>query len=233
MPSKINISNHRFGYWKVLKQGKTFNNAIYWLCRCDCGTKMEVRGRTLRRGESKSCGCRRNEMISKFKLADLEGRKFGSLVVVKRAANNIKTNKPNWLCKCDCGKKTIVASNALLNNATKSCGCKQYKKGKDSIFWKGGRQKNKDGYILVHGPDNDMANSHGYVFEHRLVMSRKIGRSLFKNETVHHINGNRSDNRIKNLELWVKPHPYGQRVADIVKFSVRFLKIYAPQKIAA
>lgn len=40
-----------------------------------------------------------------------------------------------------------------------------------------------------------------YVYEHRLVMERYIGRSLRRGEVVHHINENRSDNRVDNLVL--------------------------------
>lgn len=78
------------------------------------------------------------------------------------------------------------------------------------------------GYVRVADPSRKKR----YVFEHRLVMERYLGRALFPNENVHHKNGNRSDNRIDNLELWIKPQPCGQRLEDLVKWAHEILERY-------
>jgi len=67
--------------------------------------------------------------------------------------------------------------------------------------WKGGIRKSTGG-ILVLCPDHPFANCQGYVYQHRLVMEAHIGRTLLQSEVVHHINGNKFDNRIENLMLF-------------------------------
>ena len=65
----------------------------------------------------------------------------------------------------------------------------------------GHMKKRKDGYIMVYVPDHPLATKEGYVMEHILVMEKHIGRYITRDEVVHHINENRSDNRIENLRL--------------------------------
>ena len=57
-------------------------------------------------------------------------------------------------------------------------------------------------------------------------MERMLGRPLAADETVHHRNGVRSDNRPENLELWVSSHPNGSRVSDLVAFAKDILARY-------
>ena len=63
--------------------------------------------------------------------------------------------------------------------------------------------------------------------EHRWVMEQQIGRPLRPEETVHHINGVRNDNRVENLELWSSSHPSGQRVEDKVEWAKQILELYS------
>lgn len=41
-----------------------------------------------------------------------------------------------------------------------------------------------------------------WIFEHRLIMENKLGRCLNEEESIHHLNRNRKDNRIENLMLF-------------------------------
>jgi hypothetical protein len=80
--------------------------------------------------------------------------------------------------------------------------------------WKGGRSMHH-GYIYVwiaaDDPMSEMAHKSGYVAEHRLVMARKLGRPLRPTETVHHIDGDKANNKPSNLQLRQGRH--GKHVA--------------------
>jgi hypothetical protein len=103
--------------------------------------------------------------------------------------------------------------------------CIRCLRGEYTGNWKGGAFV-RNGYRHVLAPDEPGAAKNGYIAEHRLVMQRLLGRSLLPDETVHHKNGVRDDNRPENLELWVSSHPGGQRVEDLVTWAREVLERY-------
>lgn len=97
----------------------------------------------------------------------------------------------------------------------------------------------KNGYVfIVVMPDTPGAKRPNSgerrwsMLQHRFVMQEHIGRPLMRNEDVHHINGDRSDNRIENLEIWAMSHPRGQRTEDLIAWAKEILRRYDQPKLA-
>jgi hypothetical protein len=83
--------------------------------------------------------------------------------------------------------------------------------GENHPDWNGGRRIDKNGYVCVHLPIGHPLRYKDctWILEHRLIMSAYLGRRLESFESVHHINGIRSDNRIENLQLRTSRHGPG------------------------
>ena len=67
--------------------------------------------------------------------------------------------------------------------------------------WKGGKTHDyPGGYIKIRMPNHPHAIN-GYIYEHRLIMEKRLGRYLKSYELVHHEDGNPQNNNLSNLKL--------------------------------
>lgn len=168
------------------------------------------------------------------------GTRFGKWTVTKSPypSGTYANGHTRYLADvtCDCGTKKSVIAGTLRNGSSASCGCWKpdhfrsvgARRGSEHGAWKGGRQRRHSGYVLIRDPDHPNAWSNGYVPEHIKVMSEHLGRPMMPDETVHHKNGQRDDNRLGNLEVWSHSQPYGQRVEDKTAWAEEWLLTHEP-----
>lgn len=123
----IDLTGQKFGLLTVLQRVEnkvlpSGRSVPLWLCKCDCGKFVKVRGDVLRRSNDKrSCGCLKKKEASKRLTKDLTGQRFGKLIVISR--HGTKRGNATWLCHCDCGNDCVVNAHELIAHDTSSCGC--------------------------------------------------------------------------------------------------------------
>ena len=84
--------------------------------------------------------------------------------------------------------------------------------------WKGGRWLSRShGYIFVLAPGHPNARKTGYVREHVKVMADHLGRKIERHEIVHHINGDKLDNRLENLEVMTRAEHASHHHKGLIK----------------
>lgn len=124
------------------------------------------------------------------------------------------TPKYKWNKNRYCSRRCLWDSNierqrriALTNNPMKRAdvvakwkSTREFLSGADHPMWRGGVEINSYGYRVVYAPDHPKAHK-GKVLEHRLVVEKSLGRFLNSDEIVHHINGDKLDNRLENLVI--------------------------------
>lgn len=90
------------------------------------------------------------------------------------------------------------------------------RRGPEHPAWRGGRAIDQDGYVRLYLPDYEYRRKTPYVFEHVVVMERHLERRLAPDETVHHIDHDRQNNALDNLEVKLRgAHSSHHRKLDI------------------
>ena len=110
--------------------------------------------------------------------------------------------KSVWLSQCVISR--VIRNNWLTANTPIR------KKWKDSQWWKWWILQNEECYRLthydIHWWPKEMYNKMWYVHEHRIIMAHYLWRALLRSETIHHIDWDRSNNNINNLQLRIWQH---------------------------
>lgn len=114
---KLELVGQVFGRLTVIKQVDGDTQGTRWLCSCECGETTTVSGKMLMSGNTKACGCLRNEPQG----PDLTGKVFGRLTVISRGET--QENRAYWNCVCQCGNEFTAMAKSLRRGDTKSCGC--------------------------------------------------------------------------------------------------------------
>ena len=138
---KPDLLGQKFGRLVVIKKAesdKSYN--AQWECLCDCGNKVIVRAKYLKRSMKKSCGCIRGE---RHRLAKI-GQIFGKLTIVNIAEYE-KDGNARWVCLCQCGNQTVVRDIDLRRKNNESCGCEK-SKGRDLIHGHNRRKRRTSTY---------------------------------------------------------------------------------------
>lgn len=107
----------------ICQDGSNRHGNIFWKCLCDCGSNTRVTAAKFKNEHTKSCGCLDIELISKRRVKDISGQKFGRLSAIKRIGSDNHGNCL-WQCACDCGNDNyLTITRDLLSKKTRSCGC--------------------------------------------------------------------------------------------------------------
>lgn len=191
---------------------------------CECGNRLsdnrakrciECVKKNKKKYTCIDCGVPVQPQRKRCKDCDLKSRKD-----MISGSNNPRWNGGRPVC-VDCG------SEITNYDGTRCVSCHaKHIVGNKNPRWKGGTKITYHGYRQIHAPDHPNSDSHGYIMEHRLVMSKHIGRALRRGEVVHHVDGDRLNNSIENLKLHTSSTHHSIEHCQTSKFAEAMKILY-------
>lgn len=182
MGRRVDLTGQRFGAWTVVGDSgdRSSSCEVMWACVCDCGETRTVRGSTLTKGISTSCGCGR--------LRERVGEKYGMLTFINYTTQ-VGSNHSMWKCICQCGNVVVVDGRAVASGNTKSCGCLRSRRGVENHRYNPNmtdEERLKNRYELSVGNSRIWSQT---VFQRDNYTCKICGDNKGGNLNAHHLNG--------------------------------------------
>lgn len=226
------FAGKRFGMLTVeslIETPKGAPRAVYAACDCGGGKIVTLSTLNTKRPGWDHCGCQTPRRASTARALRCNGGKcLVATCPMPAEEGSDRCAEHVGLSRCPvvevgeaepCGG--FVASKGLCNKHIKRF--RSY--GDPTVVEKGRPPRERRVAVTTDGYRSVTVDGRS-VKEHRWVMEQTLGRKLLPHENVHHINGDRSDNRPENLELWSTKQPPGQRVEDKVRWAREILSSY-------
>lgn len=106
----------KINYWTVIEINPPPEHRYHILCRCVCGSEKWVSRSALRRGKSKSCGCRKHRNRKEYDLKP--GDNVGYWTIISNDGDKFR-------CRCICGTERVIKHHILKSGRSLSCGCRR------------------------------------------------------------------------------------------------------------